>query len=83
MTSIEVQAQNELSSNSASASRAVASKKYPCTHAGCDKAFTRSDHLARHALNHLPGKSTCPRCFCHFNRPDLLGQLMILSLPLP
>lgn len=28
--------------------------KYPCPH--CDKVFTRSDHLARHNLNHEPKK---------------------------
>ncbi|RDW77699.1 hypothetical protein BP6252_05752 [Coleophoma cylindrospora] len=49
-------------------------KKYVCTFEGCTKAFTRSDHLQRHSLNHGPGKSTCPRCSVHFNRPDLLDR---------
>lgn len=49
-------------------------KKYICTHDGCGKGFTRSDHLQRHVLNHGLGESTCPRCSLHFKRPDLLGK---------
>ncbi|KAI1628946.1 fungal-specific transcription factor domain-containing protein [Exophiala viscosa] len=51
-------------------------KKYICTHDGCGKGFTRSDHLQRHVLNHGLGESTCPRCSLHFKRPDLLDRHM-------
>lgn len=50
-------------------------KKYCCAWEGCDKSFTRSDHLQRHILNHSTGGSTCPRCSLHFKRPDLLGKI--------
>jgi hypothetical protein len=59
--------------NSRSVSKAQ-SKKYVCKYEGCTKAFTRSDHLQRHSLNHTAGQSTCPRCSVHFNRPDLLER---------
>ncbi|KIX06269.1 uncharacterized protein Z518_04244 [Rhinocladiella mackenziei CBS 650.93] len=49
-------------------------KKYVCSWEGCGKAFTRSDHLQRHVLNHGVGDSTCPRCSLHFKRPDLLDR---------
>ena len=57
----------------------VKPKKYVCTYEDCDKAFTRSDHLHRHLLNHGMGDSTCPRCSLHFKRPDLLGMVFISS----
>uniref|UniRef100_A0A0C4DIW1 C2H2-type domain-containing protein n=1 Tax=Fusarium oxysporum (strain Fo5176) TaxID=660025 RepID=A0A0C4DIW1_FUSOF len=40
------------------------------------KKFTRSEHLQRHALNHLPGGSSCDICRAHFKRPDLLRRHM-------
>lgn len=49
-------------------------KKHVCKYEGCNKSFTRSDHLQRHSLNHTTGQSTCPRCSVHFNRPDLLDR---------
>ncbi|KIW24993.1 uncharacterized protein PV07_10669 [Cladophialophora immunda] len=52
-------------------------KKYMCSYEGCEKAFTRSDHLQRHMLNHGDGSSTCPRCGLHFKRPDLLDRHMV------
>lgn len=52
----------------------VKPKKYVCSWIDCEKAFTRSDHLQRHLLNHGAGNSTCPRCSLHFKRPDLLGE---------
>jgi hypothetical protein len=42
-------------------------RRYPCP--TCDKAFTRSDHLKRHVLTHIPPDkrpfkcSRCNRCF--------------------
>lgn len=49
-------------------------KSFECTHPGCSKKFTRSEHLQRHALNHLPGGSSCDICRAHFKRPDLLSE---------
>lgn len=48
-------------------------KRFQCTQPGCNKRFTRMEHMQRHALNHTAGESTCPRCNAHFKRPDLLG----------
>lgn len=49
-------------------------KKFACPHAGCNKRFTRAEHVQRHALNHTPGQYTCPECRAHFKRPDLLSK---------
>jgi hypothetical protein len=50
-------------------------KRFECTHDGCNKRFTRLEHMQRHALNHSgAGDFTCPRCSAHFRRPDLLGE---------
>ncbi|KAI8711589.1 C2H2-type domain-containing protein [Fusarium sp. LHS14.1] len=51
-------------------------KSFVCEHPGCTKRFTRAEHLQRHALNHLPGGSACPKCRAHFKRPDLLKRHM-------
>lgn len=48
-------------------------KKFACSHDGCGKSFSRSEHLHRHALNHKDGDNTCLRCSAHFRRRDLLG----------
>ncbi|KAL4791310.1 major facilitator superfamily domain-containing protein [Aspergillus venezuelensis] len=53
-------------------------KKHACEYPGCDKAFTRAEHLRRHSLNHETASHgyTCQRCFTHFSRPDLLSRHM-------
>lgn len=52
-------------------------KRFECTHAGCNKRFTRLEHMQRHALNHSgAGDFTCSRCSAHFRRPDLLERHM-------
>ncbi|KPI38137.1 Zinc finger protein klf1 [Cyphellophora attinorum] len=51
-------------------------KKHVCNWGDCGKAFSRSDHLQRHMLNHSPEGSTCERCRAHFKRPDLLERHM-------
>ncbi|KAI1108748.1 fungal-specific transcription factor domain-containing protein [Nemania sp. NC0429] len=52
-------------------------KKFACTHAGCNKRFTRAEHVQRHALNHTAGQYTCLDCRAHFKRSDLLKRHMI------
>lgn len=59
---------------SSTSRRAQSQKRFECTHPGCNKRFTRMEHMQRHALNHTVGESTCPRCSAHFKRPDLLGR---------
>ncbi|KZL87603.1 c2h2 finger domain transcription factor [Colletotrichum incanum] len=51
-------------------------KTFICTHPGCDKRFTRAEHMQRHALNHMPGGLSCDLCSAHFKRPDLLKRHM-------
>ncbi|ORY59674.1 fungal-specific transcription factor domain-containing protein [Pseudomassariella vexata] len=51
-----------------------AKRMFPCTFDGCDRSFTRSEHLHRHSLNHTDGQATCPRCRAHFKRKDLLDR---------
>ncbi|BCR86033.1 C2H2 finger domain transcription factor [Aspergillus chevalieri] len=54
-------------------------KSHVCDWPNCGKAFTRAEHLRRHALNHEEPRSgyTCERCSVHFNRPDLLTRHMM------
>lgn len=33
------------------ASRKGAPRRFPCEHAGCDKVYSRAEHLQRHQLN--------------------------------
>ncbi|KAI0535273.1 fungal-specific transcription factor domain-containing protein [Xylaria digitata] len=51
-------------------------KRFACTHPGCNKRFTRAEHVQRHALNHTAGQHTCLDCRAHFKRPDLLKRHM-------
>ncbi|KAI0096251.1 fungal-specific transcription factor domain-containing protein [Nemania sp. FL0031] len=51
-------------------------KRFACTHPGCNKRFTRAEHVQRHALNHTAGQYTCLDCRAHFKRPDLLKRHM-------
>ncbi|KUI59144.1 Zinc finger protein klf1 [Cytospora mali] len=51
-------------------------KRFQCTHPGCNKRFTRMEHMQRHSLNHTAGDSACPRCSATFKRPDLLDRHM-------
>lgn len=46
---------------------------FPCPHSDCAKVFSRSDHLARHAVNHSSNKFRCewPACGRSFNRLDV------------
>ncbi|OTB01071.1 hypothetical protein M426DRAFT_223485 [Hypoxylon sp. CI-4A] len=51
-------------------------RSFLCTHDGCGKAFSRSEHLHRHEKNHTDGDATCGRCRAHFKRQDLLERHM-------
>ncbi|KAI8628551.1 hypothetical protein F5Y19DRAFT_143602 [Xylariaceae sp. FL1651] len=51
-------------------------KRFACTHPGCNKRFTRAEHVHRHALNHTAGQYTCLDCRAHFKRQDLLKRHM-------
>ncbi|KAF4555524.1 Fungal specific transcription factor domain-containing protein 35 [Elsinoe fawcettii] len=51
-----------------------AEKKFNCPHAGCDKKYSRAEHLYRHQLNHNPKQIyICdhPGCDRRFVRQDL------------
>jgi len=69
---------SSISSSSSSSSKFSdgIKKKFGCTHPGCGKSFSRSEHLHRHALNHKDGNNTCLRCSAHFRRRDLLDRHM-------
>ncbi|KAI5480615.1 zinc finger, C2H2-type domain containing protein, transcription factor [Pseudohyphozyma bogoriensis] len=48
-------------------------KAFQCDWDGCNKAFSRADHLNRHRLNHAPSQIFhCDRCSKTFVREDLL-----------
>lgn len=57
-----------------SKSTAGAEKRFACNHDGCDRRFTRHEHLQRHYQNHAGGDFTCDRCRAHFKRRDLLDR---------
>ncbi|KAI0969467.1 fungal-specific transcription factor domain-containing protein [Xylaria arbuscula] len=52
-------------------------RRFVCTHPGCNKRFTRAEHVQRHALNHTAGQYTCLDCRAHFKRHDLLKRHML------
>ncbi|TGZ78377.1 hypothetical protein EX30DRAFT_160003 [Ascodesmis nigricans] len=57
-------------------SRAKKGKRvHVCEYDGCDKIYTRAEHLRRHALNHSPSVTyTCEICDRTFVRHDLLAR---------
>ncbi|OCF31984.1 hypothetical protein I316_06370 [Kwoniella heveanensis BCC8398] len=50
------------------------SHSFRCDFQGCQKTFTRKDHLLRHAANHSPETFDCPKCTRPFKRLDLLQR---------
>ncbi|EHK42075.1 hypothetical protein TRIATDRAFT_295810 [Trichoderma atroviride IMI 206040] len=66
--------------NSASykrASRKGAPRRFVCDHAGCDKIYSRAEHLQRHQLNHNPKeiyRCDVGDCDQKFVRLDLLSR---------
>ncbi|KAI1452871.1 hypothetical protein F4805DRAFT_403560 [Annulohypoxylon moriforme] len=58
-------------------SRKGAPRRFSCDWPGCDKIYSRAEHLQRHQLNHDPKTIyTCdvPDCTQTFVRPDLLAR---------
>ncbi|OTB00171.1 hypothetical protein M426DRAFT_15725 [Hypoxylon sp. CI-4A] len=59
------------------ASRKGAPRRFSCDWPGCNKIYSRAEHLQRHHLNHDPKTIyTCdvPDCTQTFVRPDLLAR---------
>ncbi|KAH7033700.1 fungal-specific transcription factor domain-containing protein, partial [Microdochium trichocladiopsis] len=59
------------------ASRKNAPRRFACDWPGCDKIYSRSEHLQRHLLNHAPREIyACdePGCDHKFVRSDLLAR---------
>ncbi|KAI0471465.1 zinc finger protein zas1 [Xylariaceae sp. FL0804] len=59
------------------ASRKGAPRKFACDWEGCDKIYSRAEHLQRHQLNHKPReifRCDVPDCSQAFVRQDLLAR---------
>ncbi|PNY28904.1 Zinc finger protein klf1 [Tolypocladium capitatum] len=59
------------------ASRKGAPRRFPCEHLGCDKIYSRAEHLQRHQLNHNPKeifRCDIGDCDQKFVRLDLLAR---------
>ncbi|KAH6611536.1 zinc c2h2 type domain-containing [Trichoderma cornu-damae] len=59
------------------ASRKGALRRFVCDHAGCDKIYSRAEHLQRHQLNHNPKeiyRCDVGDCDQKFVRLDLLSR---------
>ncbi|KAM3507794.1 hypothetical protein MY11210_006997 [Beauveria gryllotalpidicola] len=59
------------------ASRKGAPRKFICEHPGCDKIYSRAEHLQRHQLNHNPKdifRCDVGNCDQKFVRLDLLAR---------
>jgi hypothetical protein len=59
------------------ASRAGQERRFLCTHPGCEKRYSRAEHLQRHELNHAPRRifrCDLPQCGLTFVRADLYAR---------
>lgn len=59
------------------ASRKGQPKRFACTYEGCDRSYSRAEHLARHQLNHSPKQvyhCEVEGCNHTFVRPDLFAR---------
>ncbi|CAM1508006.1 Fc.00g048540.m01.CDS01 [Cosmosporella sp. VM-42] len=59
------------------ASRKGAPRRFTCDYPGCDKMYSRAEHLQRHQLNHNPReiyRCDVPGCDQKFVRADLLAR---------
>ncbi|KAH6692447.1 fungal-specific transcription factor domain-containing protein, partial [Plectosphaerella plurivora] len=76
-TATETRSPTAPSSSYKRASRKGAPKKFPCQQEGCDKTYSRYEHLQRHKLNHSPKEIyRCDVLDCDqkFVRADLLAR---------
>lgn len=64
----------------------VETKRWKCTHAGCESRSARKEHLRRHELSHMPEKQfhcNLPKCNRAITRSDnLIQHLMTHVRPL-
>lgn len=59
------------------ASRKGQPKRFSCNYEGCDRSYSRAEHLARHQLNHSPKevfRCEVEGCNHTFVRPDLFAR---------
>lgn len=59
------------------ASRAGQPRRFECKHPGCEKRYSRAEHLQRHELNHAPKqvyRCDAPQCGLSFVRADLYAR---------
>lgn len=59
------------------ASRAGQERRFECKHPGCEKRYSRAEHLQRHELNHAPKhiyRCELPQCGLTFVRADLYAR---------
>ncbi|KAH9811991.1 fungal-specific transcription factor domain-containing protein [Melampsora americana] len=70
-TLVELQKKSQSKPSQSSSSSNVLEKKFACDWIGCQKVFSRPDHLSRHRLNHEPEKIySCDRCPRKFVRAE-------------
>ncbi|EGG02616.1 uncharacterized protein MELLADRAFT_109937 [Melampsora larici-populina 98AG31] len=73
----ETQKKLQTKSNPTSSSSNGLEKKFACDWIGCQKVFSRPDHLSRHRLNHEPEKIySCDRCPRKFVRAEAKVEYM-------
>ncbi|KAK3328208.1 fungal-specific transcription factor domain-containing protein [Cercophora scortea] len=76
-TSTTTTASTPTSANYKRASRKGAPRRFGCEFPGCDKLYSRAEHLQRHQLNHVPReifRCDVEGCEQKFVRADLLAR---------
>ncbi|KAI1764600.1 hypothetical protein GGR53DRAFT_520192 [Hypoxylon sp. FL1150] len=66
------------------ASRKSATRRFSCNWPGCNKIYSRAEHLQRHQLNHEPKtiyNCDVPDCIQSFVRADLLAHTPLAQSP--
>lgn len=74
MSGVETSETTVLSTSEGPRSRRGRDRSFKCSISGCEKSFTRAEHLHRHALNHTNVDWPCDLCTVNFKRKDLLGK---------